>query len=249
MSRPQALARPPQAPELEPRRTATAPTKACAPDLASCPAYGCASGPDSPEGIANEHKRTVPGGTKAVMLNFADFSSLQQQAESLVGEDKEISAADRAKLRQLNVSTGQVSEGDLVSLLGYMVGVPHPNTGESVKGNLQGEPNNDYHIPLSNDPNNTDFAGIVVEMIPQNRPAAWSLGNLTQVETKRQLVLVTGALFYDNLHKVNSDASHPLPGQPHRSSLWEIHPVTQFLLCMKTDNSCDPAQSGDWAQL
>lgn len=246
-----ALVRHPQSRELEPHRLviSAAAAAACAPDLASCPVTGCASPPDGPHGIANQLKRTVPSSTTAGMLTFDDFASLQQQADNSVGEDKELTAGDRAQLKGLTVTSGQVSEGDLVSLLGYLVATPHPSAGESVNCNLSGEPNNDYHIPFSNDPNNTDFQGIVVEMIPQNRPDAWNLGNLTHVETNQQLAMVTGGLFYDNLHKVNGDPNNPQSGQPHRFSLWEIHPITQFVVCTKTDNSCDPAQAADWAPL
>src|SRR5579864_2082012 len=79
-------------------------------------------------------------------------------------EDKELTGSDRAWLRGLTVSAGPVSEGDLVSLVGYLVGVQHPSSGESVNCNLIGKPNNHYHIPLSHDSNNTDYQGIVVEM-------------------------------------------------------------------------------------
>ncbi|HET7440530.1 MAG TPA: SH3 domain-containing protein [Terriglobales bacterium] len=244
------LARPPQSRELEPHKgVVTTAAAACANDLASCPVTGCASPPDGPHGIMNQLKQTVPSSTTATVLTFDDFASLQQQAHNTVGEDRELTADDRAQLKGLTVTNGQVSEGDLVSLLGYLVGTPHPNTGESVNCNLKGEPNNDYHIPFSNDPNNSDFQGIVVEMIPQNRPAAWNLGNLTQAESNQQLVMVTGGLFYDNLHKVNADPSNPERGQPHRFALWEIHPITQFMVCTKADNTCDPTQAGDWAAL
>lgn len=247
---PRALARRPQSRELEPHKgVVTTAAAACANDLASCPVTGCASPPDGPHGIMNQLKQTVPSSTTATILTFDDFASLQQQADNTVGEDKELTADDRAQLKGLTVSSGQVSEGDLVSLLGYLVGTPHPNTGESVNCNLKGEPNNDYHIPFSNDPSNSDFQGIVVEMIPQNRPAAWNLGNLTQVENNQQLVMATGGLFYDNLHKVNGDPNNPQSGQPHRFALWEIHPITQFAVCTKADNTCDPAQAGDWAAL
>ena len=88
-----------------------------------------------------------------------------------------------------------------------------------------------------------------MEMIPQNRPPEWSLSNLTQVESNQQLVMVTGGLFYDNIHRVNGDPNDPQRGQPHRYSLWEVHPITQFVVCTKADNSCDPARPGDWAPL
>ena len=221
---------------------------ACAQDLSSCPVNGCAAA-DSPHGLMNQLKQTTPTGTQASALTFDDFANLQQQADQLVGEDKELSASDRAQLKGLTVASGQVSEGDLVTVVGYMVGTPHANTRESVNCNLKGEGNNDYHIPLSNDPSNGPFQGIVVEMIPQSRPANWNLPNLTQVDSAGQLVMVTGALFYDNLHKVNGDQGNPQRGQPPRFSLFEVHPITQFVVCTKTDNSCDPANSNDWAPL
>jgi hypothetical protein len=221
---------------------------ACQADLSSCPDTGCAS-PDTPHALVNQRKRAMPTATNAVPLTFDDFASLQQQADSLVGENHELSADQRAQLAGLSVGAGQVSEGDLVTLAGYLVGTPHPNTGESVNCNLKGESNNDFHIPLSNDPANTDFRGIVVEMIPQSRDLSWTLANLTQTETNGQLVLVSGALFYDNLHVVNGDGANPRKGQPHRFSLWEIHPVTAVAVCAKSDNSCDPAQPADWVPL
>jgi uncharacterized protein YgiM (DUF1202 family) len=221
---------------------------ACASDLNSCPVSGCAA-PDSPHGLANQLKRRVPTSSNAMLLTFDDFQSLQQQADNLVGENRELTTDDRAKLTGLAVGNGQVSEGDVVTIVGYLVGVPHPNTGESVNCNLRGEQNNDFHIPISNDPDNTDFQGIVVEMIPQNRPDTWTLANLTQVENNRQLVMVTGALFYDNFHFVNGDPTSPRRGQPHRFSLWEAHSVNQFVVCTKPDNSCDPSQAIDWAPI
>jgi uncharacterized protein YgiM (DUF1202 family) len=242
-----ALVRKPTNFEVEPHAIGLA-AAACATNLASCATNGC-SAADSPHGLMNELKEAVPTATTPVLLTFDDFASLQQQADALLPEDKELSASDRAQLKSLTVAAGSVSEGDLVSIVGYMVGTPHPNTGESVNCNLKGESNNDYHIPISNDPANSDFQGIVVEMIPQSRPANWSLANLTQVESGGQLVMVTGGLFYDNLHKVNGDQNNPLRGQPARFALFEVHPITQFVVCTKADNSCNPAAATDWAPL
>ena len=241
------LVRRPASKEVEPVTRGLA-AAACAPDLNSCPANGC-SPAGSGHALANQLKQATPTGTVPVMLTFDDFAALQQQADSLVGEDHDIPVDQRAQLANLTVSAGQVSEGALVGIVGYLVGTPHPNTGESVNCNLKGAENNDFHIPMSNDPNNSDYQGIVVEMIPQNRPATWNLANLTQVESNQQLVMVTGGLFYDNIHKVNGDPNNPIGGQPRRFSLWEVHNLMQFMVCTKADNSCDPAQPSDWAQL
>jgi len=60
-------------------------------------------------------------------------------------------------------------------------------------------------------------------------------------------VLIEGQLFYDNEQLVNSDAAAPSPSQPRRMSLWEIHPITKFLVCDKRE--CDPSRPSDWTPL
>src|SRR5215470_16937285 len=67
----------------------------CATDLNSCPANGCAA-PDEPHGLANQLKRRVPTGGSTIVLSFDDFQALQQQADNLVGENKELTGDDRA---------------------------------------------------------------------------------------------------------------------------------------------------------
>jgi hypothetical protein len=62
-----------------------------------------------------------------------------------------------------------------------------------------------------------------------------------------KVLLIEGGLFYDNLHFTNGDASNPIPGQPKRFSLWEIHPVTSVKVCRKaTVSQCDPDRASDW---
>src|SRR5262249_24617789 len=92
--------------------------------------------------------------------------------------------------------------------------------------------------------NASEFEGIVVEMIPQDRPDRWTLANLAKLRKKP--ILIEGGLFYDNLHVANGDASHPLNGQPKRFSLWEIHPITSVKVCTKAANQCDPTRPSDW---
>src|SRR5690242_17851279 len=113
------LVRRPASQELEPHKPGLA-AAACQPDLASCPDTGCAAA-GSPHGLMNQLKRRVPSGSaSAGMLTFDDFNSLQQQADNLVGEDHDLSADDRAKLQGLTVAAGQVSEGDVVTVLAYL---------------------------------------------------------------------------------------------------------------------------------
>jgi len=227
--------------------TERAKTKACVTGLDSCPITGCASADDPDEQLVNETKRHLPTATAAKVLTLNDFTTLQNQADSTVGEKQPLDASARAQLQNILVSSGQtVSEGDLVQVDGFLVGKPHPNTGESVNCNLTGAANNDFHIPFADDPDKSPFEGIVVEMIPQNRPAAWTVKNLSKVENARFKVRVTGQLMYDNMHEVNGSQDEPLNGQPPRFSLFEVHPIVTFSVCPQADGACG---SNDWISL
>ena len=112
-------------------------------------------------------------------------------------------------------------------------GKPHANSGELVNCNLKSEANNDIHVSVTEKKNGSEFEGIVVEMIPQDRPANWTSSKVGKLRGK--VLLIEGGLFYDNLHFTNGDEDNPMPGQPKRFSLWEIHPVTSVKVCKKHD--------------
>jgi hypothetical protein len=233
---------------------------ACAPDLASCPETGCeAAGTD--HALANSLKRRQLSeeGVTPTLLTFADLHKLQDEAIQKVGDTAgDLSAEQRNDLHGLPLasSNGQVSEGDLVQVKGFLVGSPHPNTGESVNCKLKGQDNNDFHIPVSDQsqsafgtPTEAEFSSVVVEMIPQDRPDGWSLAALDAQRDAERVVLVTGQLFYDNLHHPNGDPDHPRAGQPRRFALWEIHPVSSLKVCTRADGACDPAKPDGWVPL
>jgi hypothetical protein len=205
---------------------------------------GC-SEPGSPHGLANQLKRTVPPEGTPTTVNFDTFSQLQSAALELVDQGVEIEPADRDKIKSIETTEGTTGEGSRVRLMAFLSeGKPHPNTGESVNCNLKTEANNDIHIPVSESKNASEFEAIVVEMIPQDRPAKWTSTNVRKLRGK--LLLIEGGLFYDNLHFVNGDSANPLSGQPKRFSLWEIHPVVSVKVCKKADNQCDPDRVSDW---
>jgi hypothetical protein len=228
-------------------------TAPCAKNLAACPSRGCAK-PGSPDALVNQLKRKMPDSGPALPLTLEDFELLQDQADTLVGQNKSISKANRNKLRKLDInsSNSKVSEGDLVQLVGYIIGLPNrpkANGKESVNCRLTGVRNNDFHIPIADHPDNTEYEGIVVEMIPQGRRAAWTVHKLRRVTKEQRPVLIQGQLFYDNKHVVNDDPDEDKRGQPKRFSLWEIHPVTEFYVCMKANKKCDNADVTDWEPL
>lgn len=126
---------------------------------------------------------------------------------------------------------------------------PHANSSESVNCRLKTSANNDFHLSLAERAADSEAEGIVIEMIPQDRPSNWTLTKLTATENARKRVLVVGGLFYHNKHVVNSDPENPIGGQPARFSLWKVHRITEFFVCKKTNKACDPATASDWKKL
>ena len=222
----------------------------CALRLSECEPHGCAE-PDDKRGLFNKAKNHVPEGTRSITLSFPDFRSLQRQADTVVEQGTELSQEQRASLRSFRVTNGRAGEGKLVKLTGFIVrdSDPHANTGESVNCRLPTQANNDFHISLARQASQTEFQGIVIEMIPHDRPDTWSLPKLRKVKRDGLLVMVVGGLFYDNDHVVNADATDDLSGQPKRFSLWEIHPITKFFVCRRAGNSCNPGTLSHWTKL
>ena len=206
---------------------------------------GCAA-EGSAHGLVNQLKRTAPPEGKAVTLTFDTFSQLQSAAVDLVDEGVPIEPADRDKIKSIATTEGTVGEGSRVRLVAFLSeGSPHANTGESVNCNLKSEAKNDIHISVTETKDGSEFEGIVVEAIPQNRPANWTSSNIEGLRGK--VLLFEGGLFYDNMHFINRDENHPLSGQPKRFSLWEIHPIASVKVCKKAKVSqCDPDRASDW---
>lgn len=225
---------------------AAAKKASCFATLARCPINGCSEA-DSSSGLLNAAKHG-PGIGPVKKLQLSDFETLQTAAGKAVGEGAQLDAEDRQLIRKLKVGSSTLGEGRLAVVTGFITGEPHPNKGETVNCNLTGAADNDIHISIVRDPDNDDeFDSIVVEMIPQDRPAAWSTANLAQVAAAGRRVKVEGQLFYDSVHRVNKNPKLPKGGQPKRFSLFELHPVSQFWVC--DDDSCSINSTKGWTKL
>jgi len=208
---------------------------------------GC-SAADSAHGLVNQLKRTIPAEGTPTTLTFETFSQLQTAAVELVDQGVDIPPAERDKIKSIETADGTVGEGSRVRLVAFLSeGKPHANSGESVNCNLKTETNNDIHISVTERKAASEFEGIVVEMIPQDRPANWTSKKVEMLRGK--VLLIEGGLFYDNLHFANGDASNPIGRQPKRFSLWEIHPVTSVKVCKRaTISQCNPDRASDWKE-
>lgn len=227
--------------------------KPCFTPLSKCPTRGCAE-PKSREALSNSTKRRIPPSGEATLLTFQDFRDLQTAVEdklkTLGIPLTNLIKTDRVRLRKLNVGQKTVGERDLVEITGFIAITPagtkpHANSsGESVNCRLAGSDDNDFHISIT-EQLGSEFQGIVVEMIPQKRPANWTESQLKDVQSERRRVRVRGQLYFDDHHKVNTGGPG-LSNQPKRMSLWEIHPVKSFEVCTKA--TC-PANGAGWKPL
>ena len=89
----------------------------------------------------------------------------------------------------LKSSTRTVSEGNLVELTGFLIGLPNrpgASGAESVNCRLSGMSNSDFHIPMGLNADDSEFEGIVVEMIPQDRNAGWTTKKLKRAAREKQ---------------------------------------------------------------
>lgn len=194
-------------------------------------------------------KRHIPPGQTPMTLTLADFARLQQDVNNAfvdASTTKTQFKPTRDALQHQSLATGKVSEGDLVRLSAYLV-VARDEGNESV--NCEGTDGLDIHInvgPKRDKP--TEYDGVVAEMIPQIKPRPNNWNSQTLMKLKGKQVLVVGGLTYDNEHFVNNDPTHKKAGQPIRISLWEIHPITAFYVCI-ANAECSADQTGGWTAL
>ena len=218
----------------------------CAEDLDDCPETGCADTPE--EVLLHARKRRQVRG-RPIPLSMQDFVDLQQEADETIGQGATVSEQDMTRLRRALRREGGafLGEGKTVEFFGFVVGEPKGSGAENVNCNLT-SPNVDFHINVADGPNRKEHKSIVVEMIPQGRSEEWTTRKLKKIERDDLPVRVIGQLFYDNKHFVRDGRpANERRNQSKRHSLWEIHPVTKFLVCPAGD--CEPEDREGWVAL
>jgi hypothetical protein len=223
--------------------------------LDDCPESGCASEgrQDEAEALLNEFKRGQRMGAtprSPRLLTFPQLEALQERATDAVGQGGKLSPDDRARLRPLG-------EGRTVKLVGFLSNgnrTLEPANPESVNCRLPDPENNDIHVSISPEAGMEELDGVVVELTPQTpqrRAGTWTRERLKRARREGRRVMVVGQLFYDNRHQVRKrpDNVPGLRNQPKRISLWEVHPVTEFHVCERADNACDPRRAAQWTRL
>lgn len=218
--------------------------------LTACPKIGC-SKPGSPLAVTNSMKRTTSTTGSAAKVTFDDLDALQKDVDdsfasgpiTVAGEKvtsaRNMKAAPRKIiLSGLKAKGGKFTEGNFVELAGFIASTklePHANKGETVNCKLTDQPSNDFHINITPQKNQDETQGVVVEMIPQNpnrKSKDWSLDKLKKIQAQQMPVRIQGRLFFDNEHAPNTKKTGKAGGNPRRFSVWEIHPLSSFEVCL-----------------
>jgi hypothetical protein len=90
---------------------------------------------------------------------------------------------------------------------------------------------------------------VVAEMTPFTRHAKWTFDRVNALQG--QQIKVVGQLMVDNIHFNKNDDCHFARAAAGcwRSTVWEIHPITQFYVCKASGGCTVSSPASDWTSL
>jgi hypothetical protein len=209
-----------------------------------------------------------PGATAAPVkeLAAADFRTLESQLP------KQLSAVNHAKFASKFATLG---EGNIHTVIAYLYFVEdtgkgtatQPANSETSNCKLRAPGTFDYHFGIGFDaalaakaksmhPKAGDAAfvplekdSVVAEMTPYTRHSKWTFDRVNALQG--QQIKVVGQLMADNVHfNARDDCQFPSAKTGcWRSTVWEIHPITQFYLCKASGGCTASSPATDWANL
>ena len=202
----------------------------------ACPRVG--TGGDEASQNAAKNNFCAPLGPQAspvLPVSFQTFMKLQAK----VVQDGSINFGNPKKPVQDRRELGQMGEGRLVSLIGYVLiarqeGAESVNCGRNVPNAAA---RHDIHISLvAVRREQNECHSVVVEMSPHHRPAQWTAAIVERLAHANTPVRVTGQMFFDSSH-LPCDENGGIGHNPKRFSLWEIHPIYKFEVCTANCNT------------
>jgi hypothetical protein len=199
-------------------------------------------------------------------LTAPDFPKLESQLPTT------LRATNHATLAGQFANFG---EGNIHTVIAYLYfaedtgkGTPTvPPNSETCNCKLTAPNTFDYHIGLGFDsalaakarsthpkPGDAAFStlekqSVVAEMTPYTRHANWTFSRVNALQG--QQVKVVGQLMVDNIHFNKNDDCHFSPPQSGcwRSTVWEIHPITEFYVCKASTGCSASSPASDWNNL
>jgi len=123
-------------------------------------------------------------------------------------------------------------QGAAVSVVGYLSHKVNVEKGESTNCHLLAPNEVDWHIYLTNSPNQQISDAIIVEATPRVRPQhKWTTTMLAPLVNSNTQVRISGWLAYDFEH-LNVVGTQ-------RATVWEVHPITKI----------EVLKNGQWVDL
>jgi len=208
-----------------------------------------------------------PGPTAASTkdLTATDFPGLESQLPKTLKTTNHATLANRF---------ANLGEGNIHTVIAYLYFAEDTSQGtatmpansETCNCRLEAANTFDYHLGLGFDPalaksarshpKSGDAAftalekdSVVAEMTPYTRHPKWTFDRVNALQG--QQVKVVGQLMVDNIHFNKNDDCHFSPAQDScwRSTVWEIHPITQFYVCKASGGCTASSPASDWTNL
>lgn len=210
---------------------------------------------NSPQAMQNDAKNNFCASGAPIDVDFDVLHQLQEEAAKLVtfGSDGSL-PKDRAPLRSIPTTRGNIGEGTIVRLAAFVSDAHYSNLGkgESVNCKHGDKESNDIHIVLQETPDEKDECkSATAEMSPHFRPDVWNPDFLNEKDQKifglqKRLFRFTGQLFFDASHSPCVNGSGRAP---KRSTIWEVHPVYNVEICTDAANHCNVGDNVGWEPL
>ena len=230
---------------------------------------GCsAAAPPHYDAYLDFLKDQDPGPTLASTkdLTATDFPGLESKLPRTLRSTNHATLATRF---------ANLGEGNIHTVIAYLYFAEDtskgtatvPSNSETSNCKLTAPNTFDYHLGLGFDPALAASArsthpkpgdaaftalekhSVVAEMTPYTRHAKWTFDRVDALQG--QQVKVVGQLMVDNFHFAKKDDCHfpaALPGC-WRSTIWEIHPITQFYVCKASGGCTVSSPASDWTNL
>ena len=231
---------------------------------------GCNSSSQPYDPYLNFVKNTIDfSGAAQPTTFFTKLEEFQTKEQQLQATEKQLGVnLGKGNHDKFADALKKQGEGTLQGALGYLYAIKPETGGSGETSNCklsQNEEDVDFHIFIGFDanvaaqiithPNSAKLSdkgkSIVVEMTPHYRAAFqpnWTSDAVKSVRGHK--VKVVGQLMVDNDHNSTKD-NCGLAGAGStcwRATIWELHPVTKFEVCMAKNNDCD-VNSSDWVDL